>query len=207
MSPSRTRESFWVDGLYLDEHGFYGFDGEMDSETFSTAGGHVGRNNMPALLFDLVQRGVLGIEHHPAVVVEAWMVAEFPESNVHPEFWVDWFETAGYTHNGHPSPRPEAPVTLYRGCAPEREFGMSWTTDLDRARWFAERDLGHGNGNVYVYHADPAALLAFIGEWGHHEAEYVVDPYFLSDAVVKVVDDEVVDGNRVEAIDRLDSGI
>jgi len=64
MSPRRTREPFWVDGLYLDEYGFYGFDGEMDSETFSTAGGHVGRNNMPALLFDLVQRGVLGIEQH-----------------------------------------------------------------------------------------------------------------------------------------------
>ena len=66
---------------------------------------------------------------------------------------------------------------------------MSWTTDLDRARWFAERDLSHGTGNVYVYQADSAALLAFIGEWGRHEAEYVVDPYFLSDAVVKVLDE------------------
>jgi hypothetical protein len=186
MSPTRTREPFWVDGLYLDAYGFYGFDGEMDSKTFSTAGGHVGHNNMPALLFDLVQRGVLRIEQHPAVVVEAWMMAEFPVSNVHPEFWVDWFETAGYTHNGHPSPRPKAPVTLYRGCVPEHRFGMSWTTDLDRALWFA---LGHGEGRVYVYQADPAALLAFIGEWGRHEAEYVVDPYFLSDAVVTVLDE------------------
>jgi hypothetical protein len=42
--PPRTREPFWLDGLYLDENGYsYGFDGEMDAETFSTAGMHVGR--------------------------------------------------------------------------------------------------------------------------------------------------------------------
>jgi MFS superfamily sulfate permease-like transporter len=58
---------------------------------------------------------------------------------------------------------PEAPVTLYRGCAPERRFGMSWTTDLDRARWFAERDLSHGTGNVYVYQASPALVKPALG--------------------------------------------
>ena len=173
MSPSRTRESFWVDGLYLDEHGFYGFDGKMDSETFSTAGDHVGRNNMPALLFDLVQRGVLGIEQHPVVVVEAWMMAEFPASNVHPEFWVDWFETAGYTHNGHPSPRPKAPVTQYRGCAPERRFGMSWTTGshCEAARLFGAADamrqrMGEVRFKIYdaVHETLVAALRDAMGE-------------------------------------------
>jgi hypothetical protein len=188
MLPSRTRESFWVDGLYLDGLGFYGFDGKMDSETFSTAGRNVGHNNMPALLFDLVQRGAVDIVEHPAVVVEAWMMAEFPASKVDPGVWVDWFENAGYTHDGRRSPRPAEPLTLYRGCAPERRFGMSWTTHLDRARWFADRDLGHGKGKVYVYDTDPMALLAFIDEPGRHEAEYVVDPWFLSDDVVKMLD-------------------
>jgi hypothetical protein len=181
-----TRKPWWVDGLYKDENGYYGFSGQMDHETFVTAGCHVGRNNTPGLLFDLVYRGDLDIEQHPGVVADAWTSAEFPASNVDPAEWVDWFETAGYTHDGQPSPRPVEPVTLYRGCAPERRFGMSWTTDLDRAGWFASRDLGHGTGNVYVYHAEPFALLAYIHESGRHEAEHVIDPFYLSDDVVQL---------------------
>lgn len=51
---------------------------------------------------------------------------------------------------------------------------MSWTDDLERAQWFADRDLGKGAGRVYVCNAPPAALLAFIS--GRGEAEYVLDP-------------------------------
>jgi hypothetical protein len=46
----------------------------------------------------------------------------------------------------------------------------------------------HGKGNVYVYHADPYALLAFIHESGRHEAEYVIDPVYLSDETVQLLE-------------------
>jgi len=177
-----------VDGLYQDENGYYGFDGE-DAETFSAAHGHVGRNNGPALLFDLTYNGVLDVEQHPGVVAETWTMAEFSAGKLlDTAEWVELFETAGYTHNGQPSPRPKQPVTLYRGCAPERRFGMSWTTHVDRARWFADRNLGHGTGNVYVYQAEPFALLAFIDESGRGEAEYVIDPAYLSDDTVELLE-------------------
>jgi hypothetical protein len=53
---NRFRERWWVDGLYEDENGYYRFDGQIDAETFSIASGDVGRNNAPALLFDLLLR-------------------------------------------------------------------------------------------------------------------------------------------------------
>ncbi len=41
---------------------------------------------------------------------------------------------------------PVNPVTLYRGCRHERRFSISWIADVEVARWFARRDLGHGPG-------------------------------------------------------------
>jgi len=77
-------------------------------------------------------------------------------------------------------------VTLYRGCQHDRRFGMSWTDDLDRAQWFADRDLGQGAGNVYMHRANPRELLAFIDASHRREREYVLDPSpdFLNDNTV-----------------------
>jgi hypothetical protein len=64
---------------------------------------------------------------------------------------------------------------------------MAWTADLERARWFAARDLGNGVGQVYVFHAPPLSLLAFIDASNRHEREYVVDPSpdYLNDNTVR----------------------
>ncbi|MGW0158473.1 hypothetical protein ACWDUN_04025 [Mycobacterium sp. NPDC003323] len=180
------RKDWWVPGLYLDEAGYYQFDGApMDAELFTQACSDVGRNEGPALLLDLYNAGAIEIWNHPAVVVDVWAMCEFPATRFDPPtIWVELFEEAGFTHDGQPADRPEQPVTLYRGCHPGRRFGMSWTTDTGQARWFAQRDLGQGVGDVYTVSADPSWLLAYIGDEHRQESEYVIDPAYLNDGVV-----------------------
>lgn len=178
------RESYWVEGLYRDDAGYYRLDGEMDLEKFELARGHVGRNDGPALLHDLHYAGSINICDHPGVVADAWSMAEFPASLLPQETWIELFEEAGYTADGRTALRPSQYVTVYRGCHPERRHGMSWTTDIERARWFAERDLGQGLGMIYVLNAPPESLLAYIQDASRGESEYVVNPEVLNDANV-----------------------
>lgn len=180
------RESWWLPGLYRDETAYYRFDGEMSGEEFETALMHVGRNDGPALLDDLHFAGSVSVAENPGIVTTAWAMAEFPSNLLDADTWVELFEEAGYTVDGEPAPRPEAPVTVYRGCHPERRFGMSWTTDLERAQWFADRDLGRGVGAVYESTVRPGWLLAYIHDSQRGEAEFVVDPVALTDETVKL---------------------
>ncbi len=62
---TRRRESWWIDGLYRDESDYYRYDGEIDGATFSAALMGVGRNDGPALLYDLYSAGSLSIYEHP----------------------------------------------------------------------------------------------------------------------------------------------
>ncbi|TAM63550.1 hypothetical protein [Mycobacterium sp.] len=175
-------KAHWIVGLYMDDNGYYGFDGEMDADTFLTAARHVGRNNGPGLLLDLFCQGSIDVVKHPELVADVWSSAEFPVNNLDPYMWVELFDEAGYTHGGQPAQRPTQPIELYRGCHRERHLGISWTTDPARAQWFADRDLGKGIGHVYVHRAKPGELLAYIHtEHGRGEAEYVIDPNFLND--------------------------
>lgn len=180
----RFRESWWLDGLYENERGYYRFDGQIDAETFSAAAVDVGRNNAPGLLFDLYCSGSLDLEAHPSVVADAWSDAEYPERAVQPEIWVHLFDAAGYTHDGAPAMLPIDPITLYRGCTPDGREGMAWTSDLGVARRFAHEQLrGRPVGHVYAFDAPPIALLAYIHETGRHESEYVIDIAYLRGAV------------------------
>lgn len=183
----RRREGWWIPGLYLDEAGGYRFDGVMTGEQLETALVHVGRDDGPVLLHDLHFAGAISIAENPGAVASAWTMAEFPSNLLPLDTWVELFEEAGYTADGEPAPRPQEPVTVYRGCHPERRFGMSWTTDLERARWFADRDLGRGTGAVYEATVAPGWLLAFIHKNHRGEAEFVVDPVALTDETVKLV--------------------
>ncbi|MCV7221603.1 hypothetical protein [Mycolicibacterium elephantis] len=176
------REPWWISGLHIDTAGSYSYDGQLTAEQFSTACGHVGRNDAPKLLHDLWLAGAVDLSAYPGAVAEVWSLCEFPADAI--DVWVDLFTEAGYTHNTAPAERPAHPVTVYRGCHPERRFGMSWTADHEQARWFAARNLGGGVGNVYKVTAQPGWLLAYIGDKVRGESEYVIDPAHLSDSVV-----------------------
>ncbi len=181
----RFRASWWVDGLYEDEKGYYRFDGQIDAETFSIAWVGLGRNKAPALLFDLYYGKSLDLAAHPSVVADAWSSPEYPERCVEPDIWAGLFRTAGYTHDGQPATPPTEPITVYRGCTPDGRAGISWTSDLAVARSFAHDQLrGRAVGYVYAFDAPPdALLLACIHETGRQESEYVIDNAFLEDAV------------------------
>jgi hypothetical protein len=100
-----------------------------------------GRNNGPGLLFDWWFGGELTVEQLHALLPGVWEMAEWPSRHLTRDAWILMFRTAGYCSSPPGLPAPTSPTTVYRGCTPGRRRGMSWTTDLDQARWFARRFL------------------------------------------------------------------
>lgn len=130
-----------------------------------------GRNDLPYLLFTNLHQ--IDPADLPQAVTNAWQMAEWPEQHADQELWLMAFEMAGFTVDGEPADRAVLPetMTLYRGCTPERLNGMSWTTDLKTAQWFAKR-FGD-EGEVYQIEIPSEFVLAKID--GRKEAEVVVD--------------------------------
>ena len=93
------------------EDGYYRWrDAPLDANTFDTAALSVGEDKAPALLHDLYYGGSIA---DPAVlahvVADVWDIAEFPQTLMPPEIWLDLFLHAGYTHDGQPAARPSYP--------------------------------------------------------------------------------------------------
>lgn len=77
------------------------------------------------------------------------------------------------------TPLPGAgPFTLYRGAAgvgaARRVRGYSWTSDLERARWFADRFAGHLAQPAVYRTVVPAELVLFHSQ-DREESEFFVD--------------------------------
>ncbi|MFS0885143.1 hypothetical protein [Aeromicrobium sp. 179-A 4D2 NHS] len=130
----------------------------------------------------------------PGATHNAWFMAEYPEKQVEAAMWVNLFDQIGYTVDGEPAVReddiPEF-VTVYRGCLPERIDGMSWTTSLETAYWFASRWTKHGGKQLHVYRAEIPRdfVLAKVG--GRSENEVVIDTSQLDmDVEAEVVPEE-----------------
>lgn len=140
-----------------------------------------GRNELPSILADVWAS--LSLADLADAIGDAWTGAEWPEQHLTPESWVMLLDTVGYLVDGSPARReddlPEV-VTLYRGAIPGRREGMSWTTNLDTARWFAHRfdgvRLGSGPAQVgQVWRIDiPRDYV--LARFNHrNESEHVVD--------------------------------
>lgn len=135
------------------------------------------RNSRPGLLAEAVEEGILPYVEYAAAVANAWHLAEAPETEYGIDFWASHFSWAGFRHDGEQADRPDSPLTLYRGAASGRERRMSWTDDLDTARWFAARVVDDGgSGLVIRARVQPWRLLAYIHESGRNESEWVIDP-------------------------------
>lgn len=111
-------------------------------------------------------------------------MAEWPLKQLDQAIWSNLYEQAAddehYIYDGKLVEKTELPatVTLYRGCSEEGKYGFSWTSDLSRAQWFANR-FGQGDP-VYQIEASPDMVLARFDE-RRGESEWVLDPEQIGD--------------------------
>jgi hypothetical protein len=130
-----------------------------------------GRLQGPKLLDEWLADGRLPRDDLREVLQHVWTSAEGSTREFPIPKWVALFREADY------SLRPQQAVRLYRGTRPGRwRRGMSWTTDLDRAPFFADRwfERGYRQTEVVTVLAPPAAMLVEIAN--ESESEVVVDP-------------------------------
>jgi hypothetical protein len=112
------------------------------------------------------------------VVTLAWQDAEFPSARL--STWSGLLRSCGYLTDSDEQLTGE--LTIFRGVGrPEQQPGMSWTRELEKARWFATRsellfrvETGEGNPTIYVATVEASDVLAFFV--GRNEQEVVVDP-------------------------------
>lgn len=130
-------------------------------------------------------------------LAQFWTGEDHPEWRFGADFWVWKFRNVGYTFDAPDvTERPTEPLTIYRGSTWGRRRGMSWTTDLELAFWYAGRfdprrggptlrDVFKGTripadrrpGHVFAATIEPQGILARIEDG--LEAEVVVDPAYL----------------------------
>lgn len=161
---------FDVDGMsaWLRERGIPPTPDEL-----LTACCRLGRNDGPALLFDLHYSHLLTGEAATTNVARAWSSAEFPQRCLDWDTWSDLFDLAGYTVDGVRAVKPTEPIRLYRGAPEEGRGGAAWSADPEVARRFAEWIRGRRPGVVWTALVEPWRLLCLIT--GRQEDEYVVD--------------------------------
>jgi hypothetical protein len=164
---------------YFEEHG------KPTTDALSTALVNVGRNNMPDLLYTLNERRLLTKPAARRCATLAWSSCEHPDAACMGdiewpetvEWWEQLFWWVGYTIDGYKSDPPSQPLKLFRGACRQFRDGMSWTDQIETARWFADRTtrLHPGSpGAVWTSTFRPDQLLAYVNESSRGESEYVV---------------------------------
>lgn len=157
--------------------------GQLTPEQFMRLCYSAGRISGPDLLLAAWWTRSITSEVVTAVITEVWALCEYPSTHATREVWLKLFGVAGYTVDGRPAARPTEPMRLYRGCTSGRTRQMSWTTDRDKAKWFADRFGQFADGgrvrHAYVYQTDcpPGALLGLPGTMGREdEHEVIINP-------------------------------
>jgi hypothetical protein len=166
--------------------------------TWSEVSARQPRRDLPYLLAMavLVNGDIVDQEEVAKGVADAWTMPEWPGLALDYSVWGNLFgEALGafddcyLTDDGEVQSREDLPETLvlYRGAAAGHEDGMAWTTNLDRATWFATRFNGQVGGvhTVRRIEVDRDAVLAVFHRRG--EDEYVLDPGLIEDYEVTEV--------------------
>lgn len=143
-----------------------------------------GRNKAPGILVDAILTDAAPEDGLALLVAEAWTMAEYPTRHEEPFVWISLFKRIGYCNAaGQSIDRPKKPITVWRGASLQeeltRDYGMSWTTDRNKAQWFAKR---FNCNETYVYRAEahPEALLADYRDSERNESEIIVNPALIS---------------------------
>ena len=155
----------------------------MTGTTWAAVSARAGRNDLPRLLADAVFEDVTMTD--PAQIAEgiaaAWVMCEWPAAQLDAETWAWLFdhvlETNEFlTDGGAINTKPDMPatITLYRGAAPSRAVGMSWTDDPAQALWFVHRFQRAYGETLYRAEVDPYYLIGRFHARDEHE--WVVHP-------------------------------
>lgn len=123
-----------------------------------------------------------------SILSDCWVMQEYPsrDSNASLKEIIKWFKRADkkslmdeeeYAKYESLRDNPidyEIELKVYRGVNYDgKPNGLSWTTDLDKAKWFSNR-FGTKNAKVYeMTITDPAHILAYFNR--RNEEEIVVD--------------------------------
>ncbi len=134
----------------------------------------VGRNDGPRLFWEWWYLGRIPESELRRLLPRVWSMAEFPTSALGVRTWVQLFKSAGFVTDVWVEP-PSQPWTIYRGHDAAHMRGMAWTTDIKKARWFADRFKEIRPPTfVYVATVPPHAVLGSIA--GRNENEVIVNP-------------------------------
>ena len=149
----------------------------------------VGRDDAPELLWSLWHLNLIPHEEFRRLLPMVWCMAEYPTSSIGTRRWLKMFKHSGFVTDCSAAP-PTSPRQLYRGHEVAYKRGFSWTTDIEKARWFADRFRVELNRQTFVFVATvpPHAVLAQMA--GREETEVVVNPHCLrGDASPVVLED------------------
>ena len=145
-----------------------------------------GRNDLPALLATAVfiDRNLTDEDQIRKGVRDAWTMPEWPLATLGPDIWgmlfgrvlelgSEWLDDEA---NKRPSSELPEAVTLWRGATHEHRAGMSWTSDRDKAAWFATRFTGTRMQPAKLYEITAAPHMVFARFDHRGESEWVLDP-------------------------------
>jgi hypothetical protein len=180
-------EAMWADARRL-----------AAEEKFLDALNRVDGNDRPAFLGEWYADDMISRRQLRELIGEAWNSADYPEQALGRDAWLDMFRNAGFVHSpDSPRKRPRKPLVIHRGAVYRRRYGMAWTTDREKAVWFAEKcslvtvhgDARHGwalgrlgipypkkltRGMVFTATIAPEHVLAMFDD--RKESEVVIDP-------------------------------
>lgn len=139
-------------------------------------------------LIEILLADIIPLKAQRALLPHTWAVASnFVSMYAGTDTFVKLFERTGFVSDLDGVTRPDEPIDVYRGVTGRQSYlgrGMSWTLDLDKARWFAHRHdhLTHPmfqgehpiEPTVWQAIASPAAILALF--YMQVEREVVVNP-------------------------------
>lgn len=137
-----------------------------------------------ALPLEVLLADVLPVEWQARLLPQAWAFdANRPSTYAGTDTFVRLFERVGFIADYDDVERPATLLTIFRGVtgsATSLARGLSWTTDLDKARWFSHR-LDHLlrlgkviEPTVWSAEVEPQGVLAMF--YGQQELEVVVNP-------------------------------
>lgn len=132
--------------------------------------GRLGRNDLPGHLFDLYFSKTLPVPLAEALQY-AWTFAEFPERYIERDWWICWLKETGYIGE----PITTESVRLYRGSHQRDKENLAWTSNIETAQWFADRNnrLGY-QSKIWTALVPASRILAHFPD-DRHEDEYLVD--------------------------------